>query len=275
MNNFARESKDRTRSERLIDRHLLSSSSDPGPSKKLKLEENKARPNPISFDQGFEKLKRHLQNPSSLSKSLKILMNFLETYSHKIPKEQVFLCLNLIFTHDFATIFPILILPDIFNKIKDLDIDFEENHNKTFQIWDFLSKTFNLMHTDDSVLFHKLLRQIDEKLETLESANEESQLYARGIISLKAYLKKPWSRASFLGLVRKCYRKIDIFPLQAKDEILKMLDSNERSEAKQQVPEILKGKVEPKDNRSYIEIGDSLNKWADKQNGMISKDKII
>jgi hypothetical protein len=54
-----------------------------------------------------------------------------------------------------------------------------------------------------------------------------------------------------------------------------MLDSNERSEAKQQVPEILKGKAEPKDNRTYIEIGDSLNKWADKQNGMISKDKII
>ena len=81
MNNFIRESKDRTHSERLIDRHIISRYDEPELSKKAKITENASVSKSITFTEGFEKLKNNLKKKKFQTKLIQTFYKFLKAYA--------------------------------------------------------------------------------------------------------------------------------------------------------------------------------------------------
>lgn len=264
MNNFSRESKDRTRAERVIDRHLVVRDEPPRPVKKAKVSEVIPEVNVKGF---IEKIKKHLAKQQQLKKSISVLSKFIQTYFAKISGSEVYSCLSTIFSHDLSVVFPSPGLVKIFEFFKDSDFIYLDEEKSEISHWEFVSLTFNKMHTDDSVLFHTLVKEIDEILENFSGASSKSLWYGKGLVTLKKYLQTPWSRAATMALLRKCYRKIEIFDLETQKSILEMLDSQQHSGVSGTVKDILISNHEVNDSRIEVKSVNSLDMWAGKQSG--------
>ena len=70
------------------------------------------------------------------------------------------------------------------------------------------------------------------------------------------------------SFIRKCYRKLQVFHENVREEIIKMLDLQAETGHSVSIPEILSKSHSISDNRSEIQANDSLDAWASKQNGL-------
>ena len=268
MNNFQRESKNRTRSERLIDRHLLNSSIEPEIVKRPKIEENLKTEKKMSVFDAFEKLEICLKKKKIQNKSVLVFLQVLEKYHKKIESQQLYVLIESIFSHDFSDIFPLKSLGSLFDLVKKIGIEFSEPQQRNLKNWEFVSKTFNCMHTDDSLLFHRVLKDVENVLEEFKEKDEFSGCFGRGVVSLKKFLNFNWSRGGVLAFLRKCYRKIEIFEENTQTEILKMLDVHTEEKKTGTVHEILSATHNVVDSRIEIQTVDSYEKWSNKQTGL-------
>ena len=263
MNNIRRESKDRTRSERLIDRHLSLDHITPETVKKAKLDEGISETK-INSQEFFAKIKKHLSKKTSVQKSISVLSKFIKAYALRIDSSEIYSCLNLIFSQDLSNIFPSQHLSTIFDLINGRII-FEEPAQNQLSIWSYITSTFNQMHTDDTSLFHKILKSLDQKLDDPSNSTEFTLWFGKGLVTLKKYLSIPWSRTALLTFLRKCYRKLPLFDKNAQEEILEMLDMQITQCTTESVREILTSGHEVVDNRIEIKSTNSLDTWAEKQ----------
>ena len=268
MNNFIRESKDRTHSERLIDRHIISRYDEPELSKKAKITENASVSKSITFTEGFEKLKNNLKKKKFQTKLIQTFYKFLKAYYMKIEGSEIYLCISFIFSHDLSLIFPSSCLIEILNFIKKNELIVLDNEKAEIENWEYISNTFNLMITDDSVSFHKLLKDVEKKLDDINECNSFAVWYGKGILVLKKFLTISWSRSAMQSFIRKCYRKLQVFHENVREEIIKMLDLQAETGHSVSIPEILSKSHSISDNRSEIQANDSLDAWASKQNGL-------
>lgn len=274
MNNYIRESKDRTKSERIIDRHVSLADIEPHTEKKLKIAETASTRSVTSVTEGLQILENRLKNPKLILKCLPILQKLITKSYTTLNPSTIFNYLSIIFSHNLEHALPIPGLEEIFKTLKDLDINFSEIEKEHIKDWEFISNTFNCMHTDDSILFHKLLKIVDAKADELTENNSFSTEYGRGLLSLKKYLNFPWSRSGLMNLVTKCYRKIRIFETSVSEGILQMLDSKNITAPTAPVLELLKAPHEVTDTRTEVYSLNSFDTWAQKQSGLGSKEKI-
>lgn len=271
MKNFMRESKNRSRSERLIDRQLTQDDLVPEPVKKLKISETKSQINPMSTSDAISKIKKCLTQTKKIPIMIPIFRNLLKKSSSKIPADEAIFCLKAVFSSEFSDIFPLKELKELINDVQELYTDLSIEDKQFLMNALFISETFNQIFTDDSLKFHSLLREIDRKIEELEPDQELTILMGKGLALLKPFLMKTWARGPVLALLQKVYRKIKIFDNRVRELVVQMIDMKEGKKNSADVKGFDEAGFEIRDNRDFVTTVGAVDSWACKQSGLNEK----
>ena len=218
---LARESKNRTRSERNIDKHISNEDIQAVPIKKIKIEEEKSEVSRLSSSQAFDKIKKCLNLTQRIQKTVPVLVNFLKRYYTRIPIEQVLECVRLIFSSDFSQTFPIPALLDLILTIEECYSDIPADQQSYFKSCKEISETFNNIFTDDSIEFHKILKKIENALIKFKSYPELPGLFGKSLKCLLPFTFKPWSQSSVKTFFQGLYLKRSFFDESVQETINK------------------------------------------------------
>jgi NADH:ubiquinone oxidoreductase subunit E len=267
MKNLQRESKNRTRSERLIDQLLTKEDIQSEPLKKVKLDENKASVSRLSSSEAFEKIKKCLKQKEKIAKTIPVLRNLLKKYFGRITSEEAIFCAKEVLLSDFSSFFPVDQLLDFIQDIQNFYQDLEESDTIFLENAKFISETFNQLFTDDSLKFHSLLKTLNEKIDQLEKGSQLTHLVSEGFLLFRQILKKPWARAAVLQVLQKVYRKREIFTTETIEEVVKMIDLQFGGSTAGDVKSINEAGHQVVDSRDVVWSVSSLDSWACKQSG--------
>ena len=265
---LARESKNRTRSERNIDKLVSNEDIQAVPIKRIKIEEGKSQVSQLSSSQAFDKIKKCLNQTHRIQKTVPVLVNFLKRYYARIPIEQVFECVHLIFSSEFSQTFPIPALSDLILTIEELYPDIPVDQQSYFKSCKEISDTFNNVFTDDSIEFHKVLRKIENSMVKFQDHPELPSLFGRSLKCLFPFIFRPWSRSSVKTFFQGLYVKRSIFEEPVQELINKALDSQTTQSLTQEIKTIGTPSHLIQDNRVTVTITDSQDSWAHKQSGL-------
>ena len=273
MKNFLRESKNRSRSERLIDRQLTQDDLAPEPVKKHKISENKSQISPMSTSDAISKIKKCLTQTKKVPITIPIFRNLLKKSSGKVSAEEAIFCLKQVFSSKFSEIFPLNELKELINDVQEMYLDFNTEDKEFLMNCLFISETFNEIFTDDSLKFHRILKEIDKKIEELESGQELTMLMGKGLALLTPFLMKPWSRVPVLSLLQKVYRKIEIFDHGVRELVIQMIDMKEGKKKLADVKGFDEADFEIRDNRDLVTTVEAVDSWSCKQSGLNEKSR--
>lgn len=275
MNGLLRESKNRTKSERKIDKHISNEDIEASLVKKIKIDEERSEVSQLSTSQGFEKIKKCLNSPSRIQKTVPVLINFIKRYFNKIPFAEVYQCLNQIFSSDFSKTFPIPHLSELLNAIEELYPTIPPDQLSYIKSCQEIAETFNLIFTDDSLEFHKILKKIESALLKFSILPDLPALFSKSLWCLLPFVSKPWSRSSVIKFFENLYLKKNILEESAKEVIEKALDSRTGKVIVEDIRSIGQAGHCVHDGRDTIYVTDSQDSWACSQSGLKDKSGIF
>lgn len=275
MNGLIRESKNRTKSERKIDKLISNEDIEASLVKKIKISEEKSEISQLSTSQGFEKLKKCLANPNRIQKTVPVLLTFIKRYHNKIPFPEVYHCLNQIFSSDFSKSFPIPQLSDLLSTIEELYPAIPPAQLSFIRSCQEISETFNLIFTDDSLEFHKILKKAESSLLKFSDLPDLAALFSKSLQCLLPFVSKPWSRSAVVKFFENLYLRKSVFEENAREVIEKALDSRSGKGLCEDIRSIGQAGFCVADGKVTVLVADSQDSWACSQSGLKDKSGIF